>query len=157
VVGGYIASSAATVDFVRSCGSGFIFSTSLPPASPARAGAFAMSPHPELRQVSRNAPRAEARLAGPACRFASVTHIVRSRWASALCKRASDLLMDRHSIYVQPINLPDGARGTERLRLTPTPLHSETDMTRLVAACRTSGGPSVLADAPRRNSNAQEN
>jgi len=139
VVGGYIASSTTTVDFVRSCGSGFIFSTSMPPAiaGAALASIRYVTAHSELRvRHQERAATLKRRLSAAGLPvMPSVTHIVPvSVGDAALCKRASDLLMDRHSIYVQPINYPTVPRGTERLRLTPTPLHSDDDMTRLVAA-----------------------
>jgi 5-aminolevulinate synthase len=139
VVGGYIAGSAALCDVVRSYGSGFIFSTALPPA--VAAGALEtvrfLKAHPELRE--RHQERAatlkrrltEARL--PV--MPSQSHIVPVVVGDpVLCKQASDALLDRHAIYVQPINYPTVERGTERLRLTPTPLHGDADIDRLVAA-----------------------
>lgn len=139
VVGGYIASSAATVDFVRSCGSGFIFTTSLPPAIAAAALASVrlVSSQPELRaRHQERAATLKHRLAAAALPvMPSTTHIVPVAVGdAALCKQASDMLLDRHAIYVQPINYPTVPRGTERLRLTPTPLHGDDDMTRLVGA-----------------------
>jgi 5-aminolevulinate synthase len=139
VVGGYIASTAATVDFVRSCGSGFIFTTSLPPAIAAAALASVrlVSSQPELRACHQErAATLKRRLAAAGLPvMPSTTHIVPvSVGDAALCKQASDLLLERHAIYVQPINYPTVPRGTERLRLTPTPLHGDDDMTRLVAA-----------------------
>ena len=139
VVGGYIASTAATVDFVRSCGAGFIFTTSLPPAIAAAALASVrlVSSSPELRtRHQERAATLKRRLAAAGLPvMPSVTHIVPVFVGdAALAKQASDLLMERHAIYVQPINYPTVPRGTERLRLTPTPLHGDDDMTRLVAA-----------------------
>jgi 5-aminolevulinate synthase len=139
VIGGYIAASHATIDFVRSCGNGFIFTTSLPPAI--AAGALAsvrhVSAHPELRVCHQERAATLKRLlveAGlPA--MPSQSHIVPVFVGdAALCKHASDLLLERHQIYVQPINYPTVPRGTERLRITPTPLHGDEEMARLIAA-----------------------
>jgi 5-aminolevulinate synthase len=139
VVGGYIASTAATVDFVRSCGAGFIFTTSLPPAIAAAALASVrhVSGQPDLRvRHQERAATLKRKLAlGGLPVMPSDTHIVPVFVGDAsLCKQASDLLLERHAIYVQPINFPTVARGAERLRLTPTPLHSDDHMARLVAA-----------------------
>jgi 5-aminolevulinate synthase len=139
VVGGYIASTAATIDFVRSCGAGFIISTSMPPAiaGAALASIRHVTQHNELRvRHQERAATLKRRLSAAGLPvMSSVTHIVPLFVGdAALAKQATDLLMDRHSIYVQPINYPTVPRGTERLRLTPTPLHSDDDMARLVAA-----------------------
>jgi 5-aminolevulinate synthase len=141
VVGGYIAGSAALCDVVRSHGSGFIFSSSLPPA--VAAGALTsvryLKAHPELRE------RHQERAATLKRRFTeiglpllpSVSHIVPVLVGNPqLCKQASDALLERHAVYVQPINYPTVERGTERLRFTPTPLHSDADIDHLIAAMR---------------------
>ena len=139
VVGGYIAASAALCDFVRSYGAGFIFSSSLPPAvaAAARASVRFLKEHDTLRQHHQErAATLKKRLTAVGIPLIpSVSHIVPVRVGEpVLCKRASDELLGRHGIYVQPINYPTVERGTERLRITPTPLHTDADMDHLIAA-----------------------
>jgi 5-aminolevulinate synthase len=139
VIGGYVAGSTATVDFVRSCGSGFIFTTSLPPAIAAAALAsvrhVTACPELRLRHQERAATLKRKLAAANLPVMPSSTHIVPVFVGdAALCKEASDLLLDLHDIYVQPINYPTVPRGTERLRLTPTPLHGDDEIARLVTA-----------------------
>ena len=143
VVGGYIAGSANLIDVVRSYGQGFIFTTAMPPS--VAAGALASiklvrGAHGDglrARQQER-AAKLKAMLADAGIPIMpSETHIVPVPIGDPrLCKGASDTLMDRYGIYVQPINYPTVPRGTERLRFTPTPLHSDADMDHLVASLR---------------------
>jgi len=139
VVGGYIAASAALCDVVRSYGSGFIFSTALPPsiAAGALASVRYLKVHPELRdRHQERAATLKRRLAAAGLPvMPSQSHIVPVLVGDAVtCKQASDALMERYGIYAQPINFPTVDRGTERLRLTPTPLHEDADIDHLISA-----------------------
>ena len=139
VIGGYIAGSAALCDFVRSFASGFIFSSSLPPA--VAAGAIAAIRH--LKESSAERERQQDRVqalrrkldAAGIPHLPNPSHIVPVMVGEAkACKAISDELLARFDIYVQPINYPTVPRGTERLRITPSPFHSDADIDRLVAA-----------------------
>jgi 5-aminolevulinate synthase len=141
VVGGYVAGSVAFCDFIRSYGTGFIFSTAMPPG--VAAAALASIRH--VRQHNEIRERHQERAATLKRRFTeagiavmpSVTHIVPVLIGDpVLCKRASDILLEEHRIYVQPINYPTVERGTERLRFTPMPMHTDADMDHLVAAMK---------------------
>ncbi len=136
-LGGYIAASAAVVDAVRSYAPSFIFTSTLPPSVAASAAAA-------VRRLKRSTAERErhqhmARLVKHALRAAGLpvmdnpSHIVPLLVGDAeKCRAASELLLDRHSIYIQPINYPTVAKGTERLRITPTPAHNEAQVADLV-------------------------
>ena len=139
VMGGYIAASSALCDFVRSFASGFIFTTALPPAL--AAGATASIRHLKVSEMER--ARHRERVAQVRRRLAAIgiptidnpSHIIPIMVGDAhKCKRISDWLLEHHGIYVQPINYPTVPVGTERLRLTPSPVHSDGDIDRLVNA-----------------------
>ncbi|MEQ9124340.1 MAG: aminotransferase class I/II-fold pyridoxal phosphate-dependent enzyme, partial [Alphaproteobacteria bacterium] len=139
VVGGYVAGSAAAIDFIRSNASSFIFTTA--PAPALAAGAIAAIRHLKLSGQERAAQQRQAarlkdRLAAAGLpQLPSVSHIVPVPVGdAALCKRASDMLLLEHGIYVQPINYPTVPRGTERLRFTPGPMHDDRMIDQVVAA-----------------------
>ena len=138
IVGGYIAASAVICDFVRSFASGFIFTTSLPPA--VAAGALASVRHLKASSEERAAQQdrvAKLRRALDAAGIPHMhnpSHIVPVMVGDAVrCKLISDRLMEQ-GIYIQPINYPTVPRGTERLRITPGPLHTDADIAHLVGA-----------------------
>ena len=139
VVGGYIAGSAVLIDFVRSFASGFILTTALPPA--VAAGAAAAVRHLKTSGAERAAHQArvaEVRAALDARaipHLANYSHIIPVMVGDPVkCRWISDQLMERHGIYIQPINYPTVHKGTERLRITPSPVHSAADIARLVGA-----------------------
>jgi 5-aminolevulinate synthase len=138
-VGGYIAGSAAMVDTIRSLAPGFIFTTSLPPAT--MAGAQTAIEYQMSHQGDRQKQQLHTRAVKQALAARDIpvipnpSHIVPVLVGNAeVAKRASDLLLEKHAIYVQAINYPTVPVGQERLRITPTPGHDEGFQTRLVAA-----------------------
>jgi 5-aminolevulinate synthase len=139
VLGGYIAASAALCDFVRSFASGFIFTTALPPA--VAAGARASIRHLKVSEDERARHQDRVRKVRDRLDALGIPHLPNPSHIVPVmvkdpvkCKWISDHLMDHHGIYVQPINYPTVARGSERLRITPSPLHTDADIDRLARA-----------------------
>jgi 5-aminolevulinate synthase len=142
VFGGYIAASAKMIDAIRSYAPGFIFTTSLPPAVAAGAAASVrlLKDGQQLRDLHQDrAKTLKLRLKGlglPIIDHGS--HIVPLHVGDPIhCKMLSDMLLEDHGVYVQPINYPTVPRGTERLRFTPSPVHGPDDLDRLVHALDT--------------------
>jgi 5-aminolevulinate synthase len=141
VMGGYIAASAACCDAIRSYAPGFIFTTSLAPAI--AAGALAAIRHLKRSEIERARLKervhtvktlmGEARL--PV--MGNPSHIVPVMVGDPVhCKAVTDTLLTQYRIYVQPINYPTVSRGTERMRFTPSPVHTDTEIAYLIAALK---------------------
>ncbi len=152
VVGGYITGTAAICDFIRSFASGFIFTTALPPA--VAAAATASIRHLKTSDAERMAQRSRvARLRAALDRHGiphmpNASHIVPVPIGDPVkCRMIADILMRDWGIYVQPINYPTVPKGTERLRFTPGPLHSDADIDHLVAALASLWAHCALARA----------
>ncbi len=138
-MGGYITGSSALVDAVRSMASGFIFTSTIAPPVVAAAleNVRYVRQHNELRERHQErAATLKAKLTAAGIPvMPSDTHIVPVFVGDpVLCKQATDVLLEDHGVYIQPINYPTVPRGTERLRITPTPLHSDELMDELVNA-----------------------
>jgi 5-aminolevulinate synthase len=138
-VGGYIAASKQLCDYVRSFSSGFIFTTALPPAI--AAGARAAVSHLKQSEMERQRQRRAVTKVRNALKAIGIpvmenqSHIIPVMVGNAAkCKMISDVLLDQHGIYIQPINYPTVPKGTERLRITPGPFHSDEDIKKLVDA-----------------------
>ncbi|MYI89632.1 MAG: aminotransferase class I/II-fold pyridoxal phosphate-dependent enzyme, partial [Gammaproteobacteria bacterium] len=130
VVGGYIAASALLIDYIRCFGSGFIFTTAMPPAT--AAGALASVRHVKQDvqariRLHRNVNVVKSRLTEAGLPvLPNPSHIVPVMiYDAKRCREASHLLLDKYDIFVQHINHPTVPVGTERLRITPTPLHTD--------------------------------
>ena len=138
-MGGYVTGSAALIDAIRLTASGFIFTSTLAPpvAAAALENVRYVRAHNALRvQHQERAANLKKRLIAAGLPvMPSNTHIVPLFVGDAvLCKQATDVLLTEHGIYIQPINYPTVAKGTERLRITPTPLHDDALMDQLVQA-----------------------
>jgi 5-aminolevulinate synthase len=139
VMGGYLAGAASVIDAVRSYAPGFIFSTALPPSVVAAATASVR--HLKTSRIERQGQQCQvaqvkdALIRADLPMLATPTHIVPVMVGDAqACKAASDRLLEQHGIYIQPINYPTVPRGTERLRITPGPLHSNAHIEALTQA-----------------------
>lgn len=139
VVGGYITGSVALCDFIRSFASGFIFTTALPPAI--AAAARASIAHLKVSDAERQQQRRQVARFRAALDRAGIPHMKNDSHIVPVlikdpvkCRMLADYLMNEFGIYVQPINYPTVPKGTERLRFTPSPLHSDADIDHLMKA-----------------------
>lgn len=153
VMGGYITASKELVDFVRSFASGFIFTTALPPA--VAAGACAAIKHLKQSSAERESQQAKVSQVRERLDAAGIPHIENPSHIIPVmvgdpvkCKWISDVLMDRYGIYIQPINYPTVPKGTERLRITPSPVHSQEDIDKLIGALEELWAQCELARMP---------
>lgn len=153
VVGGYITASVALCDFIRSFASGFIFTTALPPA--VAAGAAAAVRHLKTSASERVAH--QKRVAEVRRRLDEIglphienpSHIIPVMVGDPVkCKFISDVLLREYGIYIQPINYPTVPKGTERLRITPSPVHSAGDIDKLIDALENLWAQCQLARLP---------
>ena len=152
VVGGYITGSAALCDFVRSFSSGFIFTTALPAA--VAAAATTSIRHLKGSQSERDAQRDRVAYLRKRLDQAGIPHMANDSHIIPVmigdpvkCRMISNILMEDWGVYVQPINYPTVPKGTERLRFTPGPLHTEADIDHLVTALATLWQRCALAHA----------
>lgn len=153
VVGGYIAASKELCDFVRSFASGFIFTTALPPA--VAAGAAASIRHLKYSAAERNTQKAKVAQVRARLNEIGIPHVDNPSHIIPVmvgdphkCKFISDMLLQEHGIYIQPINYPTVPKGTERLRITPSPVHSAEDIEYLIGALEDLWGQCQLARMP---------
>ena len=137
VVGGYITGSESLCDFIRSFSSGFIFTTALPPA--VAAGALTSVKHLKTSQIEREKQKRKVATLRHKLDLAGIPHLPNPSHIVPVmikdpvkCREISDILLNKNGIYVQPINYPTVPKGTERLRFTPSPLHSDEDIDYLV-------------------------
>ncbi len=142
VVGGYITGSHALCDFIRSFASGFIFTTALPPA--VAAAATASIRHLKTSDTERRMQQARVAYLRKRLDQEGIPHLENPSHIIPVmikdpvkCRMLADILMQDWGIYVQPINYPTVPKGTERLRFTPSPMHSEDDIEHLVLALKT--------------------
>ena len=154
VVGGYIAASAALCDFVRSFSSGFIFTTALPPH--VAAGAAASIRHLKQSRTERDAQKARVAEVRERLDEIGIPHVTNPSHIIPVmvgdpvkCKYISDRLLVESGIYIQPINYPTVPKGTERLRITPSPVHSDADVERLIGALSSLWTECQLARVPK--------
>jgi len=152
VMGGYITGSEALCDFIRSFASGFIFTTAIPPSL--AAGARTAVAH--LKESRQEREEQKARVAQVRARLDAEgiphldnpSHIIPVMIKDPVkCREISDILMSQFGIYVQPINYPTVPKGTERLRITPSPMHSDADIDHLVKAISSLWSQCALARA----------